>query len=374
MIEFVSGDFFDFEADIRVNTVNCAGVMGAGVALAFKNKYPEMFKEYALACKNGEYKPGRPKVWRMSDMFDKEFEIINFPTKNHWRRPSEYKYIEDGLVWLENFLSSRPGVKVTLPALGCGHGGLDWNIVKSMIEAHLKKSPASIYVFEPHSSRRVVLDAKVSRDSSAPLDDSILVLDHKSDNYPQILRSYTNKNLYVFGDIEWPLRFDVSIISSTKPDEEERKAIVSILNKCRDKQLSILFGASASDKKLAAKYTALGLYAGVFLPSGIKHSVAALKDSNIKNLTLLSIGSPDSGFDKKEYLPAVISRILFGGITIFTTKNLEWLSKHKVKLENKLGRSFFIEYPNIGCNDIQAASELGILPASVEAVEIFYEV
>jgi hypothetical protein len=149
---------------------------------------------------------------------------------------------------------------------------------------------------------------------------------------------------------------------------------VSILNKCRDKQLSILFGASASDKKLAAKYTALGLYAGVFLPSGIKHSVAALKDSNIKNLTLLSIGSPDSGFDKKEYLPAVISRILFGGITIFTTKNLEWLSKHKVKLENKLGRSFFIEYPNIGCNDIQAASELGILPASVEAVEIFYEV
>jgi len=373
MIEFVSGDFFDFEADIRVNTVNCVGVMGAGVALAFKNKYPEMFKEYALACKKGEYKPGQPKVWRMSDMFDKGLEIINFPTKNHWRRPSEYKYIEDGLVWLEHFLSSRPGVKVTLPALGCGHGGLDWNIVKRMIKVHLEQTPANIYVFEPHSSRRVVRDVNISQVSSVAFDDNILILDHDSDRYPKILRSYTNKNLYVFGNFVSPLRFDVSIISSTKPDEEERKAIISILNKCRDKQFSVLFGASASDKNFAAKYTALGLCAGVFLPSGIKHSVSALKKSNINNLTLLSIGSPDVGFDKKEYLPAAISRILLGDITVFTTKKLEWLSKHKVKLKGKVGRSYFIKYLDIGSNDIQVASELDILPASGEVVEVFYE-
>jgi len=371
MIKFVSGDFFDVEADVRVNTVNCVGVMGAGVALAFKNKYPEMFKEYALACKKGEYKPGCPKVWRMSDMFNKELEVVNFPTKNHWRRPSEYKYIEDGLVWLERFLSSRPCAKVTLPALGCGHGGLDWNIVKKMIEAHLEKSPASIYVFEPHSSQSVGRSKEVNRLPSFALDDGIFVLDHESDKYPQSLRSYTNKSLYIFGNVDGGLTFDVSIISSSKPDEEERKSIVSILNKCRDRQLRILFGASVSDKKFAAKYSELGLVAGVFLPSGIKHSVAALKDSSIKNLTLLSIGSPDGGFNKKEYLPAVISRILFGDMTIFTTKNLEWLSKHKVKLERRLGRSFFIDYPDLGSNDVQAASELNIHPVSVDALEIF---
>lgn len=373
MIEFVSGDFFDFEADIRVNTVNCVGVMGAGVALAFKNKYPEMFKEYALACKRGEYEPGCPKVWRMSDMFNQGLEIVNFPTKNHWRRPSEYKYIEDGLVWLGRFLSARPGAKVTLPALGCGHGGLDWNIVKNMIKSHLEKSPANIYVFEPHSSRGVVRNKEINPVSCAAFDDGVFVLNHESDNYPQSLRSYTDKSLYVFGDVDRGLNFDVSIISSTKPDEEERKSIVSILNKCRDSQFSVLFGASAYDKKFAAKYSELGLFTGVFLPSGIKHSAASIKDSNIKNLILLSIGSPDGGFDKKEYLPAVISRAFLGNITIFTTKNLEWLSKHKIKLQRRLGRSFFIDYPDLGRSDIQAALDLDIIPVSVEAVEIFCE-
>ena len=74
--------------------------MGAGVALAFKNKYPEMFREYVQKCKENEIHPGKPCVWKQEDMFSKGIEIINFPTKNHWRNPSKYEYIEDGLVWL----------------------------------------------------------------------------------------------------------------------------------------------------------------------------------------------------------------------------------------------------------------------------------
>jgi len=71
MIKFVKGDFFDYEADIRINTVNCVGVMGAGVALLFKNKFPDMFKDYSNACSKGIVIPGKPHVWLDNDMFKK---------------------------------------------------------------------------------------------------------------------------------------------------------------------------------------------------------------------------------------------------------------------------------------------------------------
>ncbi|PKP18134.1 MAG: hypothetical protein CVU05_14185, partial [Bacteroidetes bacterium HGW-Bacteroidetes-21] len=136
MLKFVTGDFFDYKADLRINTVNCVGVMGAGVALLFKNKYPDMFKEYQKACQNNEVQPGKPHVWQDNDMFSKT-TIINFPTKVHWKNPSEYEYIEKGLKWLKVYLSDKENSTLTLPALGCGHGGLDWERVKSMIKNYL---------------------------------------------------------------------------------------------------------------------------------------------------------------------------------------------------------------------------------------------
>ena len=94
MITFVEGNFFDFEADIRVNTVNCVGIMGAGVALQFKNKYPRMFEEYARECSLGKVKIGKPHVWNDNEMFSLSPTIINFPTKDDWKKPSEYEFIE----------------------------------------------------------------------------------------------------------------------------------------------------------------------------------------------------------------------------------------------------------------------------------------
>ncbi|MEO9243004.1 macro domain-containing protein [Pseudomonas inefficax] len=372
MIEFVGGDFFEFDADIRVNTVNCVGVMGAGVALAFKNKYPEMFREYVLECKEGGYKPGHPKVWRRPDMFEKELEVVNFPTKGHWRFPSEYEYIETGLVWLADYLQSRPGKRVTLPALGCGHGGLDWRVVKKMIHNHLHDSPAIILVFEPQSSKKAALTVRGNEKASLHVAASnVLTLGSESDRYPRNLRCFTDKDLYVFGDVEWPLEFDVSIISSTKPDEEERYVLAAILKRCKEKKLSVLFGASLSDKKLAAKYSATGLRSGVFLPSGIMYSAENLKTSKIKNLTLLSIGSPTSVFNKKDYLPAVISRFFLGEVTIFTTKNLEWISKQKRQMGSRPGQTFFINYPSLSGTDAQAAVDLNIKPSNLEISGIF---
>ena len=87
MIDFTTGNIFDVPADVRINTVNCVGVMGAGVALAFKIKYPEMFRGYKRECKKGTVRPGSLHVWRS---LYSEY-IVNLPTKRHWREPSRYR-------------------------------------------------------------------------------------------------------------------------------------------------------------------------------------------------------------------------------------------------------------------------------------------
>ena len=159
MIHFVTGDIFDTAADIRVNTVNCVGVMGAGVALAFKRRFPEMFADYQEACRRGHYTPGCIQVHRSDD----HEWIINAATKNDWRRPSQYAWIESILAQLREFIfdnaarvdtsgEDRRKLHITIPALGCGHGGLEWGRVKAMIVDYLSDLDAEIFVFAPCDS------------------------------------------------------------------------------------------------------------------------------------------------------------------------------------------------------------------------------
>ena len=153
MLNFVSGDMFELEADVLVNTINYVGVMGCGVALAFKNRYPEMFQSYRRICnrKTNTLLPGMIHEYKIKD----GPTILNFATKNHWRNPSQYSYIESGLKRLKNWLNEcKHGTIVALPALGCGHGGLDWDIVKAMIQEYLGDiEDITIYVFQPNDSR-----------------------------------------------------------------------------------------------------------------------------------------------------------------------------------------------------------------------------
>ena len=144
MVTFTAGVMFSVPADIRVNTVNCVGVMGAGVARAFRNRYPAMFREYAAACARGEVQPGTLHVWTDGDV-----EVVNMPTKRHFRYPSTYDDVEGGLVALRAHLSGRGGMRVTLPAPGCGCGGLDWGRVSRMIEEHLGNLDAEVLAFAP---------------------------------------------------------------------------------------------------------------------------------------------------------------------------------------------------------------------------------
>jgi O-acetyl-ADP-ribose deacetylase (regulator of RNase III) len=145
MIHLVNGDLFDVPADIRVNAVNCVGVMGAGIALVFKQRYPEMFRAYQKACEAGELDIGSLHVWKAHGSW-----IVNFPTKRHWRHQSQYTDIARGLVALHDYLKQQGDVLVTIPALGCGKGGLTWPRVSAMIQEALKDLPAEIMVFEPN--------------------------------------------------------------------------------------------------------------------------------------------------------------------------------------------------------------------------------
>ena len=146
MIQFIKGDLFESDATILINTVNCVGVMGKGIALEFKKRFPKNYIEYVKRCNDSSNKlsPGTLFIFAENEKL-----IINFPTKDHWRFPSKYEYIESGLKTLVNFLNLETTRKVAIPALGCSNGGLSWEKVKPMIENALKDCVCEILVYEP---------------------------------------------------------------------------------------------------------------------------------------------------------------------------------------------------------------------------------
>ena len=145
MIHFVKGNIFESKAEALVNAVNTVGVMGKGIALEFKNRYPENYKMYKAACDKGTFKTGSVLVVVESD----GKTIINFPTKAHWKDASKIEYIAEGLIALKHKIAELNLASVALPALGCGLGGLKWEIVKVAITKELSSSDAEIYVYEP---------------------------------------------------------------------------------------------------------------------------------------------------------------------------------------------------------------------------------
>lgn len=149
MIEYKSGDILNDQSEALVNTVNCVGVMGRGIALQFKNAFPENFKAYALACKQDKVQPGRMFVFETGQMFNPRY-IINFPTKRHWRGKSRMEDIESGLKSLVEVLRKHHIRSVAIPPLGSGLGGLDWEQVKYRIEAAAEPlSDVQVIIYEP---------------------------------------------------------------------------------------------------------------------------------------------------------------------------------------------------------------------------------
>ncbi|MGI8913186.1 MAG: type II toxin-antitoxin system antitoxin DNA ADP-ribosyl glycohydrolase DarG [Chloroflexota bacterium] len=134
MIEHGHGNLLKTDAEALVNTVNCVGVMGKGVALQFKQAFPESYRRYVQACAAGEVQPGRMFVVPTDGLVNPKF-IINFPTKRHWKAKSRLEDIDAGLQALVEEVQQRGIRSIALPALGCGNGGLQWSEVRPRIEA-----------------------------------------------------------------------------------------------------------------------------------------------------------------------------------------------------------------------------------------------
>jgi O-acetyl-ADP-ribose deacetylase (regulator of RNase III) len=149
MITYTTGDLLADNGPAVVNTVNTVGAMGKGIALQFREAFPENYNQYRRACRNGELCIGSLLAVRDCNLLYGERLIINLPTKTHWRLPSEYRYIETGLTALRNFIIAKRLTRMAMPALGCGNGGLDWNMVRPMIERHLKDLSCAITVYLP---------------------------------------------------------------------------------------------------------------------------------------------------------------------------------------------------------------------------------
>jgi O-acetyl-ADP-ribose deacetylase (regulator of RNase III) len=153
MIEYRSGDILDSEAEALVNTVNCVGVMGRGIALQFKNAFPANFKAYAAACRREEVQPGRMFVFETGHLTPPRY-IINFPTKRHWRGKSRIEDIDAGLEALVAEIRTRHIRSIALPPLGSGLGGLDWGAqVRPLIEAALRPlDDVQVIIYEPNGA------------------------------------------------------------------------------------------------------------------------------------------------------------------------------------------------------------------------------
>ncbi len=148
MIHFTKGNLLESDAQALVNTVNTEGVMGKGIALQFKEKFPENYRLYRDACKNHLVNVGKMFITSESTLTGVRI-IVNFPTKTTWKKPSEYSYIEEGLCSLRAEILSRGISSIAIPPLGSHNGGLDWSVVKRMIVEHLQDLGCQIYLYEP---------------------------------------------------------------------------------------------------------------------------------------------------------------------------------------------------------------------------------
>jgi O-acetyl-ADP-ribose deacetylase (regulator of RNase III) len=152
MIEFRAGDMLKADAEALVNTVNCVGIMGRGIALQFKNDFPENFKAYQAACAREEVQPGKMFVFDTRRLTGPRF-IINFPTKRHWRGKSRMEDIDTGLKALVEEIRMRGIRSIAIPPLGSGLGGLNWAEVRPrIIEALHGFNDLQVIVFEPNSA------------------------------------------------------------------------------------------------------------------------------------------------------------------------------------------------------------------------------
>ncbi len=141
MLKYYDGSVFNVDTQAKVNTVNCVGVMGAGIALEFKLRYPEMYEDYSKKCKNKNIKVGSVDYYK-----NNEIVVVNFPTKMHFKYPSKIEWVEAGLRDFVRTYKQHDITSVAFPKLGTLNGRLDWDKVRTMMEYYLSQVDADVYI------------------------------------------------------------------------------------------------------------------------------------------------------------------------------------------------------------------------------------
>ena len=158
-IRYQKGDIFDSKAQVIVNTVNCKGVMGKGLALAFKQRYPAMFPVYQQECKTGKLRIGKPALYKQSTPW-----ILNFPTKNDWKLPSKLEYLEKGLEYLVGNYK-KAGIKsIAFPKLGAQNGKLSWDDVGPLMARYLSQVDIDVYIYIAEDDKEYQYDPQRESD------------------------------------------------------------------------------------------------------------------------------------------------------------------------------------------------------------------
>lgn len=359
MIEFIRGDLFEQPAQIRINTVNCVGVMGAGVALAFKQRYPEMYRDYVRACRRGDIRPGEIHVWRPLG----EDWIINFPTKRDWREPSRIDDIGAGLDALKRYLQPLGPVTVALPALGCGHGGLDWTQVSQLIESKLSGLDAHFYVFEPAAS------VNAGRKNGSVSTDHILSAEKLGFKYlppDQHSTSLGRYGRFVKGPAIRLYEPWVAIVPSRQPSQREISALQSLASQlvavAPSPVLALIRHNKGSDA-IASLFAEAELGVVLIDPAGVlthKPPKALNKNEHSYDITTLSVASPTEKWGRQLLRQAHEIHQSNAAAMLISDPHPEWLLKRR-KDAPKLPISF-LRYDGMADSLRDALTERGAKP------------
>lgn len=145
-MKILIGDILKSNAQTLVNTVNCVGIMGKGIAAEFKNRFPDMFKDYGQRCERQEVRLGQPYLYK--PLFGQQ--IVNFPTKEHWKSISKLRDIERGLDYLLEHYKQWGIASIAVPPLGCGNGQLEWRVVGPLIYRYAKQMDIPVEIYAPY--------------------------------------------------------------------------------------------------------------------------------------------------------------------------------------------------------------------------------
>jgi len=333
--------------------------MGTGVALAFKRRYPDMFKDYQRACHVGSVRPGTLHVWKTltGDW------IINFPTKRDWRDPSRYEDVSAGLEALRSYLEKQGLVSVALPALGCGHGGLDWDRVSSMIRDKLGDLDAHIFVFQPADSHET---GRVAQDP--PSAEQLRGLGNLGFHVADLPNRGTTSTLppsaLVRGDAALLASSWIALLPSRAPGEAERAALQAIVRQvaAAPKPVTVaMVYATRATEDIADVILQEGVAVVLILPFGplTKKKVSRfMSDPSRGRLAIISVAAPEAAWSRQLLAQSMTLLRDASSSVLLSDPNPEWLG-------GRIGHSwtgrpmFYLRYGSLSGKVCRIMKELG---------------